>query len=78
MAQYFGRPARMRFLPWEEWRKGVTEDDATATWDHISHSPNCSIQKARNLLGYKPRYTSIQAVRESVDWLIQKGVVRSK
>ena len=47
-------------------------------WDHISHSPNCSIQKARNLLGYEPRYTSIQAVRESVDWLIQKGVVRSK
>lgn len=77
MAQCFGKPARMKFLPWEEWRKSVTEEDAAATWDHISHSPNCSIQKARSLLGYKPRYTSMQAIRESVDWLIQNGVVSS-
>ena len=77
MAQCFGKSARMKFLPWEEWRKGLTEDDAAATWDHISHSPNCSIQKARSLLGYEPRYSSIQAVRESVDWLIQNGVVRA-
>ena len=47
------------------------------TWDHIAHSPNCSIAKARSLLGYEPRYSSLQAVRESVDWLIAQGVVRT-
>jgi nucleoside-diphosphate-sugar epimerase len=45
------------------------------TWDHIAHSPNCSIAKARRLLGYHPRYSSLQAVRESVDWLIEHEVI---
>ena len=31
--------------------------DADGTWDHIAHSPNCSIAKARRLLDYQPRAT---------------------
>jgi nucleoside-diphosphate-sugar epimerase len=74
---WFGHPAQLEFVPWEEWRQGVTERDAAMTWDHIAHSPNCSIAKARTLLGYAPRYSSLQAVRESVDWLIAKGIVHA-
>jgi nucleoside-diphosphate-sugar epimerase len=70
MAAWFKQPARLAFLPWEEWRKTVSEAESAATWDHIAHSPNCSIAKARRLLGYQPRYTSLQAVQESVAWLI--------
>lgn len=72
---WFGRPAQIECLPWEEWKKGVSAKEASATWDHIAHSPNCSIAKARALLGYSPRYTSLEALRESVDWLIEEGVV---
>jgi len=75
MAEYFNQPPRLRFVPWEEWKQGVSEKDAATTADHIRHSPNCSIQKARSLLGYEPRYSSLQAVQESVDWLVQNGVV---
>jgi len=71
MAAWFGRPARLRFLPWEEWRTTVSEEEADATWDHIAHSPNCSIAKAGRLLDYRPRYSSLQAVMESVRWLIE-------
>jgi nucleoside-diphosphate-sugar epimerase len=73
MAAWFGQPARLRFLPWEEWRKTVTEAEAQATWDHIAHSPNCSIAKAQRLLGYAPRYSSLQAVQEAVAWLRDQG-----
>jgi nucleoside-diphosphate-sugar epimerase len=66
MAAHFGRAARLAFLPWEEWRKTVTEAQAAITLDHISHSPNGSIAKARERLGYTPRYTSLEAVIESV------------
>jgi nucleoside-diphosphate-sugar epimerase len=76
MCDWFGRPARLRFIPWEEWRKTVPEREANSTWDHIAHSPNCSIQKARRLLGYEPRYTSLQAVQEAVTWLIGNGTIR--
>jgi nucleoside-diphosphate-sugar epimerase len=70
MAKWFSREPDLHYLPWDEWRKQVPENDATATWDHIAHSPNCSIAKARRLLAYQPRYTSLQAVQEAVDWLI--------
>jgi nucleoside-diphosphate-sugar epimerase len=77
VSEWFGKPAKLEFLPWEEWRKTVSERDATVTWDHIAHSPNCSIEKARKLLGYEPRYSSLNAVRESVDWLISHGLVQT-
>ncbi len=75
VAGWFEQPARLRFLPFDEWRATVTEAEASATWEHIERSPDCSTQKARALLGYAPRYTSMQAVRESVAWLILQGRV---
>jgi nucleoside-diphosphate-sugar epimerase len=75
VSAWFGHAVQLQFLPWEEWRRGVTERDAAVTWDHIAHSPNCSIAKARTLLGYEPRYSSLEAVRESLDWLIEQRLV---
>ena len=75
MFSHFGKPARIGFLPWEEWRHTVTEAEAVATWDHIAHSPNASIAKARQLLGYEPSYTSLQAVIESVDALAAANTI---
>jgi nucleoside-diphosphate-sugar epimerase len=76
MFAHFGRRPRLGFLPWEEWRHTVTDDEAAITLDHIAHSPNCGIAKARHRLGYAPRYTSVQAVTESVDALSAAGIVR--
>lgn len=66
MAEWFGAEPKLRFLGWDEWRKTVPENEAAATWDHIAHSPNCSIAKAERLLDYRPRYNSLEAVREAV------------
>jgi nucleoside-diphosphate-sugar epimerase len=66
MAAWFGQETRLRFLPWDQWKNTVTEEEAAATWDHIAHSPACSIEKARSLLNYSPRYSSLQAVQEAV------------
>lgn len=76
VAAWFGREAHIRFLPWDEWRARVSEKDAKITWDHIARSPCCSIHKAQRLLDYQPRYSSLQAVRESLDWLISNGAIR--
>ncbi len=73
VAGWFNQEANLTFTGWEDWRKTVSEDIATQTWDHIAHSPNASIEKARRMLGYQPRYTSLQAVKESVDWLVDNG-----
>ncbi len=73
VAGWFSREARLEFLPFERWREGVAEEDAQATWEHIARSPNCSIDKARRELGYSPRYSSLQAVHESLSDLLQRG-----
>jgi nucleoside-diphosphate-sugar epimerase len=75
VAGWFGQVANLRFLPWEEWRATQPAAQAQATWDHIAHSPNCSIAKAQQLLRYQPRYNSLQAVHEAVQWLITEGAV---
>ncbi len=77
VAGWFGREAELSFLPFDEWKAGWSETEADATLNHIAHSPNCSIHKARRLLGYQPRYTSFEAVREAVDWLIAAGTVET-
>lgn len=66
VAALSGRDADLNFLPWEEWRKTVSEDDAAATYDHIAHSPHCSIDKAVRLLDFRPRYSPLEAVAEAI------------
>ncbi|MEM6530276.1 MAG: NAD-dependent epimerase/dehydratase family protein [Chloroflexota bacterium] len=73
---WFNQEANLTFMGWEDWRKTVPENIAAATWDHIAHSPNASIEKARRMLGYEPRYTSLQAVKESVDWLVEHEQIK--
>jgi nucleoside-diphosphate-sugar epimerase len=76
VAAWFGQKARLRFISWEAWCAGRPEEEVEATWDHIAHSPNCSIAKAQRMLAYQPRYSSFEAVHESVNWLIDQGIVK--
>lgn len=75
VAGWFGQTAKLEFLPWETWKQTVSEQEAQATWDHIAHSPNASIAKAQRLIDYQPRYSSLEAVYEAVQWLIASGVI---
>ena len=70
VAAHFGREANLRFVSWDEFSASVNEADAKATYDHIVRSPNASIEKARRLIDYQPRYSSLQAVFEALDWLV--------
>ncbi len=72
-AGWFGKPARLRFLPLEEWKSTLPENFIGSALAHLSHSSNHSIAKAQRLLEFAPRYTSLEAVRESVLWLIDHG-----
>jgi nucleoside-diphosphate-sugar epimerase len=76
VAGWFGQKANLTFLPFLAWRDTVSPQDAEATYGHLEHSPNCySIAKAQRVLDYHPRYTSLQAIYESVNWLIEHGII---
>jgi len=70
MYEWFGREAAIEFSPFDEWKSSVAKADAQATWEHIARSPSHSIEKAERLVGYRPRFSSLDAVKESVAALL--------
>jgi nucleoside-diphosphate-sugar epimerase len=70
----FGKEPRIAYKPFDEWILGLG-DWAENTRGHIIRSFCHSIEKSRQRLGYKPRYTSFEAVHESVEALIAIGKV---
>jgi nucleoside-diphosphate-sugar epimerase len=75
VAGWFGQQAELDYLPWAQWSEQSDPEDARVTDDHLSHSPHCSIAKARRLLGFQPRYTSLDAVRDAVDAMVAAGQI---
>ena len=73
MYRWFGHEPRLNYLPFEQWQATQDPTEAQATWEHIAHSPNHSVEKARKLLGHEPRYSSLQAIEEAVRWLGAQG-----
>ena len=72
--RWFGKEPRISFKPFEEWILDLG-DDAENTRGHIIRSSCHSIEKSRVRLGYQPRYTSLEAVHESLQAQIASGVV---
>ncbi|WP_433374779.1 NAD-dependent epimerase/dehydratase family protein [Actinoplanes sp. CA-142083] len=70
-ASWFGQTAELRPVSWDEFRAGNDAEAAQASWEHLVRSHCFSIDKARTLLGYAPRYQPDEAVLESVRWLIE-------
>lgn len=71
--RYFGKEPHIKYSPSGELQSKLSKEDAWFMMDHVSRSPNCSIEKAQDLLGYKPRYTSFQAIDEALQALIRQG-----
>jgi nucleoside-diphosphate-sugar epimerase len=76
LAAWFGQPARLRFVPWDEYRATVSASDAQHTWDHLMHCSNYSPAKAQRLLDFQPRYSSLQGVCDSLTWLMENGQLK--
>lgn len=72
-AGWFGREARLRFAPFDEFAAGLGADEATSAYEHVARSHSFSIEKARRVLGYEPAFTSLAAVAEAVEWLRVDG-----
>jgi len=76
VASWFGKEANLTFAPFDVWKKEIDPKEAEMTYDHILRSPSHSMEKAKRLLGFTPRYSSLEAVRECLDRMIADGIVR--
>ena len=74
-ASWFGQEARLESVSWDRFRETTSPEHAEASWEHLSRSHVFSIEKARRLLGYAPRYTAQETVLDAVRWLVEHGEV---
>jgi nucleoside-diphosphate-sugar epimerase len=77
VASWFGKTADLDFRPWEHFARTTSSEHAETSLAHISRSHSVSIQRAGDDLGYHPNYSSLEAAREALEWLIQDGQVKA-
>lgn len=73
----FGHEPNISYATLEAVLDTLTGVDRTKTLEHVSHSPCLSIAKAQRELDYAPGYTSMQAVSEVLDYMIEKGEMQA-
>ncbi|MDO4565088.1 MAG: NAD-dependent epimerase/dehydratase family protein [Clostridia bacterium] len=75
--EFFGHEPKIKFLPWNEWcdYEGVAEE-CEHTYYHIVRSGVFSIEKARRLLEYEPKYTCIETINLAVKSYIDRGLIK--
>jgi len=60
---------------WPEFEGRDGAAHAATTRDHVARSIAASIDRATDVLGYRPHYSSLDALRESLRWLAANGHV---
>jgi len=75
VAAWFGREAVLEYVDWPEFERRVGAEHAGATREHVGRSIAASIDRARAVLGYAPRYSALQALHDAVRWLAANGRV---
>ena len=66
VAGWFGREPVLEFVEWAEFERRVGAGHAEATREHVARSIAASIDRAREVLGYRPRFSSLDALHESL------------
>jgi nucleoside-diphosphate-sugar epimerase len=75
VAGWFGREPVIELVDWVEFERRVGVEHAGISREHVIRSIAASIDRARDVLGYRPRYTSLDALHGSVRWLAANGLV---
>ena len=78
MYRWFGHEPRLSFVPFDQWKLGLKKSDAESSWGHIMRSSCVSIEKSRQRLGYSPRFSSLEAIQQSVTALIDSGRITGR
>jgi nucleoside-diphosphate-sugar epimerase len=65
----------LELVDWAEFERRVGAGHAEASREHVARGIAASIDRAREVLGYQPRYSSLDALRESLRWLVDNGHV---
>jgi nucleoside-diphosphate-sugar epimerase len=75
VAAWFGREPVLDLVDWTDFEQRVGAGHAAVTRDHIERGIAATVDRARSVLGYAPRYSALDALHESLRWLVDNGRV---
>jgi nucleoside-diphosphate-sugar epimerase len=75
VSRWFGREPVIDLVSWAEFEQSIGAEQAGVSREHVARSIAASIERAHDVLGYRPRYSSLEALRESLVWLAANGHV---
>lgn len=61
--------------PGADFETRVGSSAAAFAVEHVTHSPCCSVDKLERRLGFRPAWSSLDAVADSVRWMLDAGVI---
>ena len=73
VARWFGREPVLELVDWDEFSRRAGPGNAEVTREHTFRSITASIARARDVLGYAPRYSALGALHEALTWLVANG-----
>lgn len=66
LAEIYGTRIPIEYVSWEQYKNEISP--SIGYWWHFYAHMCPDISKAKTLLGYRPRYTSQEAMRRAVEW----------
>jgi nucleoside-diphosphate-sugar epimerase len=75
VAAWFGREPVIDLVDWAEFERRVGAEHAGMTREHVARGIAASIDRAREVFGYRPRFSTLDALHESLRWLAANGHV---
>jgi Nucleoside-diphosphate-sugar epimerases len=77
--QFFGQEPQIDFLAWPEWVKLVNNQELSEhSYYHLARSGSYSIENARKLLNYEPKYTTLETVEQGIQSYLERGLITLK
>jgi nucleoside-diphosphate-sugar epimerase len=73
VAAWFGREPVLELTDWAGFERQAGAEQAEITREHTARSIAASIDRARDVLGYSPRYSTLEALHEALTALVAGG-----
>ncbi|MBR2023348.1 MAG: hypothetical protein IJ996_02370, partial [Clostridia bacterium] len=69
---YYNQTPNLRFVEWAEFERIVGKENADVAMDHIGHSPCCTMEKAKRVLGVQMQYSIMDIYKEYLEYQATK------
>ena len=74
---YFGKEPKIEFKEWKDFCDYVGDEKETdMAYKHLIRSGYFNYEKENKLLGYKPKYKNVEAIKSAVKSYVERGIIK--